>query len=130
MEKKQDECNRCDFVSSWAKSLRNHRKIHSGERSCKCNQCILYIVQCTAIRESDLRGHLKSNICIPNHYAHPPPHHHHPHHHHHQSSYYFFASKTPPLADSSTERDLLNDSEGGHQNLFYQMAKNYFLNFI
>ena len=35
----------------------------------------------------------------------------------------FLPSKTPPLADSSTERDLLNDSEGEISNFLQKFLK-------
>ena len=41
---------------------------------------------------------------------------------------FLFFSKTPPLADSSTERDLLNDSEGEFFSLFQQKNVNKLTN--
>ena len=36
---KSNKCNQCDFVSSYASALRVHLKTHRGEKSNKCNQC-------------------------------------------------------------------------------------------
>ena len=33
-----EKCNHCDYVFSGAGNLRAHLKIHSGEKSNKCNQ--------------------------------------------------------------------------------------------
>ena len=36
---KSNKCNRCDYASSEADSLRTHLITHSGEKSNKCSQC-------------------------------------------------------------------------------------------
>ena len=36
---KSNQCNVCDFSSSWNSKLRRHLKTHSREKSNKCNQC-------------------------------------------------------------------------------------------
>ena len=36
---KSNKCNQCDFASSHTGHLRTHLKMHSGEKSNKCNQC-------------------------------------------------------------------------------------------
>ena len=46
--------SQCDYASSYASALRTHVKIHSGEKSNKCNQC-----DYASSRASHLRTHLK-----------------------------------------------------------------------
>merc|ERR1712243_308799 len=36
---KSNKCNQCDYASSFASDLRTHLKRHSGEKSNKCIQC-------------------------------------------------------------------------------------------
>ena len=36
---KANKCNQCDYASSRADKLRQHLITHSGEKSNKCNQC-------------------------------------------------------------------------------------------
>ena len=52
---KSNKCNQCDFASSYASALRTHLKIHSGEKS-KCNQC-----DYASSDASNLRTHLKTH---------------------------------------------------------------------
>ena len=69
--RKVKKCNQCDFVSSWAESLKTHLKIHS-EYSNECNECD------HAISEGGiLRRHLKKTKWrteITNVIMHPPRH--------------------------------------------------------
>ena len=36
---KSNKCNQCDFASYETANLMKHLTTHSGEKSCKCNQC-------------------------------------------------------------------------------------------
>ena len=53
---KSNKCNQCDFVSSYASTLRTHLKIHRGEKSRKCSQCDF-----ASSYASVLRTHLKTH---------------------------------------------------------------------
>ena len=53
---KSNKCNQCDYASSYASSLRRHLKTHSGEKSNKCNQC-----DYASSQASNLRTHLKTH---------------------------------------------------------------------
>ena len=46
----------CDFVCVHAGHLGRHLKIHSGEKSYKCNQC-----DYASVEASDLKSHLKKH---------------------------------------------------------------------
>ena len=52
---KSNKCNQCNYASPHASSLRTHLKTHSGEKSNKCNQCDY---ACSDTRA--LRTHLKN----------------------------------------------------------------------
>ena len=51
---KTNKCNQCDYDSSQAGDLRKHLKMHSGEKSYKCNQC-----NYASSHAGDLRNHSK-----------------------------------------------------------------------
>ena len=53
---KSNKCNQCDFASSRAGNLRTHLKTHSGVKSDKCNQCDF-----ASSRADNLRRHLKTH---------------------------------------------------------------------
>jgi len=54
---KSNKCNQCDYASSFASDLRTHLKRHSGEKSNKCSQC-----DYASIYASTLRTHLKHTV--------------------------------------------------------------------
>jgi len=45
-----------NLLGHWASHWRRHLKMHSGEKSSKCNQCDF-----TSSQASDLRRHLKTH---------------------------------------------------------------------
>ena len=49
-KKMSQKCNQCNFASSWASSLRDHLKTHSGEKPNKCNQCNYASIQAVGLR--------------------------------------------------------------------------------
>ena len=54
---KSNKCNQCGYASSHMSHLRTHLKTHSGEKSNKCNQC-----EYASSHASTLRTHLKTHI--------------------------------------------------------------------
>ena len=48
-----NNCDQCDFASSWTNSLKAHLKTHSGAKSKKCNHC-----EYTLIRPEHFKGHI------------------------------------------------------------------------
>ena len=61
---KTNKCNQCDYASSEAGNLRKHLKTHSGEKSNKCNQCDFASSQATPLK-THLKTHSgeKTNKC-------------------------------------------------------------------
>ena len=55
-EEKTNKCNQCYFESARAGDLKKHLGRHNGEKSNKCNQC-----DYASIRASTLRDHLKKH---------------------------------------------------------------------
>ena len=61
---KSNKCNQCEFGCYDPSSLRSHMKLHSGEESNKCNQCNYVSSQAVHLR-THLTTHIgeKSNKC-------------------------------------------------------------------
>ena len=51
---KSNKCNQCDYASSYASSLRTHVKTHGGQKLNKCVQCVF-----SSSQAGNLRTHLK-----------------------------------------------------------------------
>ena len=58
-KEKSNKCNQCDYASSTASHLRTHMKIHSKEKSNKRSQC-----DYASIEAGNLRKHLKMHTEI------------------------------------------------------------------
>ena len=48
---KSNECNQCNFASSYANALRDHLKTHNREKSNKCSQCDFASSYASALRQ-------------------------------------------------------------------------------
>ena len=53
---KSHKCDQCDYASVHASNLRKHLKTHSGEKAYKCNQC-----NYASVEAGSLKKHIKSH---------------------------------------------------------------------
>ena len=56
---KSCQCNQCNFMSSYLRSLRTHLKTHSGEKLNKCKLC-----NYASSQADSLRTHLKTHCWV------------------------------------------------------------------